>query len=131
MTKTEALHRRRLRRWITALRSGRYKQGQGQLRKTESKKELWCCLGVACDIAKKDLKTDWRMFSYRWQFLGNSGTLPSKVIKYYGLDASDPSLNKDRTITCTVANDGSGGDRWSFKKIALALERRYLKTDVG
>lgn len=37
------------RKWLTALRSGKYKQGEGVL-KVKGKQEF-CCLGVACDIA--------------------------------------------------------------------------------
>lgn len=46
-------------RWLTALRSGDYKQGEGVLRnhdydpvtgKPIPGKEVYCCLGVLCDI---------------------------------------------------------------------------------
>jgi hypothetical protein len=33
-------------KWIQALRSGKYKQGQAYLRKDDS----YCCLGVLCDL---------------------------------------------------------------------------------
>lgn len=33
--------------WLTALRSGRYKQGRMMLRSNDEK---YCCLGVLCDI---------------------------------------------------------------------------------
>ena len=35
-------------KWVAALRSGKYKQGTGQLR-TED--DCYCCLGVLCDIS--------------------------------------------------------------------------------
>jgi hypothetical protein len=38
-------------RWLNALRSNNYKQGQGQLRQNDS----YCCLGVLCDVVKDDL----------------------------------------------------------------------------
>lgn len=34
-------------KWLEALRSGRYKQGTGVLRRV---KEEYCCLGVLCDV---------------------------------------------------------------------------------
>lgn len=37
------------RKWITALRSGKYKQGEGELK--IKGKQQFCCLGVACDVA--------------------------------------------------------------------------------
>lgn len=41
-------------RWVMALRSGKYKQGAGEL---QSKVGHYCCLGVACKefIPKRDL----------------------------------------------------------------------------
>lgn len=50
--------------WVKALRSGKYKQTQGQLRNEEATEDRWkassktytgfCCLGVLCDLAIKD-----------------------------------------------------------------------------
>ena len=42
-------------RWLKALRSGRYKQAKGQLRKADS----FCCLGVLCDLARKSKINKW------------------------------------------------------------------------
>lgn len=38
-------------KWLEALRSGKYEQGQVNLR---SKQDKFCCLGVACDLEAKD-----------------------------------------------------------------------------
>jgi hypothetical protein len=35
--------------WVTALRSGEYQQGRGQLKSGNE----FCCLGVLCDLARK------------------------------------------------------------------------------
>jgi hypothetical protein len=37
-------------KWLTALRSGEYKQGPGALRRGDE----FCCLGVLCDLAVKE-----------------------------------------------------------------------------
>lgn len=37
-------------KWIKALRSGEYAQGQSCLRLNEGSKPQFCCLGVACDL---------------------------------------------------------------------------------
>lgn len=37
-------------KWVDALRSGKYKQGQGKLRHGDS----FCCLGVLCDLAEAE-----------------------------------------------------------------------------
>lgn len=34
-------------KWLAALRSGKYEQGQSQLRPTDTE---FCCLGVLCDL---------------------------------------------------------------------------------
>jgi len=47
-------------RWIAALRSGSYKQTQGQLRSV-SEPNCYCCLGVLADLYLKDTQQDWRL----------------------------------------------------------------------
>lgn len=37
-------------RWVAALRSGRYTQGQGALRSEDN----FCCLGVLCDLVNPE-----------------------------------------------------------------------------
>lgn len=42
-------------RWVRALRSGEYKQGQGFLRQTLNNGELlYCCLGVLCELYSRE-----------------------------------------------------------------------------
>lgn len=53
---TEKLPPEFKKKWVEALRSGKYKQGSGQLYSDDYKK--YCCLGVAgsiCGISKKEL----------------------------------------------------------------------------
>lgn len=38
-------------KWLEALRSGKYKQGAGYLRRRD---ESYCCLGVLCDIVEPE-----------------------------------------------------------------------------
>lgn len=38
--------------WVKALRSGRYKQGKNRLRSRDGDQLRYCCLGVACNLAK-------------------------------------------------------------------------------
>lgn len=75
-------------RWIAALRSGEYQQGQGYLRPTENS---WCCLGVLCDLYAKDGHAEWRAGSQFYEFVYDNlafpatGVLPTPVIKWAGL----------------------------------------------
>lgn len=45
---------RLLRRWLKALRSGKYRQGRRKLRQPDLEGECFCCLGVLCEILVED-----------------------------------------------------------------------------
>lgn len=40
-------------KWVKALRSGRYKQTQQQLKSIEGGKPYYCCLGVLCTVSRE------------------------------------------------------------------------------
>lgn len=40
-------------KWLEALESGEYKQAKDQLRRTVGKGYEYCCLGVACQVARE------------------------------------------------------------------------------
>jgi hypothetical protein len=48
------MHPELKKKWLEALRSGEYKQGQGCLRKSTSEGDKFCCLGVLTDIVIKN-----------------------------------------------------------------------------
>lgn len=107
------------RKWIKALRSGRYEQGISRLRTDDS----YCCLGVACDISglgKWVGTTHLPRYRIGHNEEDRSGflSLPS-LRKYYGCDSAGftlDSLGKDMI----TLNDQ---DRWSFEQIADALQK--------
>jgi len=47
-------------RWLVALRSGEFKQGQGALRKEYRGNYAYCCLGVLCTLTKGKWNGDFR-----------------------------------------------------------------------
>ena len=52
-----AVNKAVIKRWVKALRSGKYKQGLGALKATDSEgKPRYCCLGVLCDLHAKKTK---------------------------------------------------------------------------
>ena len=109
------INKARVRRLVTALRSGKYKRGKGQLRDDDK----FCCLGVACDISGVG---EWQGDAYVVKKWGAGfATLPGPVAKYFGFNENDPFLT-DGTRASTV------NDAWkkSFKVIADMFERRYL-----
>lgn len=60
-------------KWVAALRSGKYKQTQGQLRSDDK----YCCLGVACDLAMETGVIS--------SFIGTNLGLPKPVQDWIGL----------------------------------------------
>ena len=49
-------------KWLKALRSGKYKQGKERLRETTEGKQEYCCLGVLSDIHREETKGHWNGF---------------------------------------------------------------------
>ncbi len=76
-------------KWLKALRSGKYKQGKGALkREINQKKECaFCCLGVLCDIIDN---TKWRTERTVYEYNNNgevvSGVLPISLTSKYNID---------------------------------------------
>lgn len=115
------------RRWVEALRSGKYKKTTGQLhvaQSTHSQPSGYCCLGVLTALAIEDgveVPADWP---------GLAG-LPSPVKDWAGLDSRFPqvpfrheALEADE-IGLTALNDGDELDirKRSFKEIADKIEK--------
>lgn len=98
-------------RWLEALRSGEYKQGQRRLRNNSDEH---CCLGVLCDLIDPGA---WEsgMEGYRWKE-GHSGLIPDATLDRIGLRSSDQA-------TCARLNDHGN----SFDVIASWIEK-YVET---
>lgn len=98
-------------KWVDALRSGKYKQGTGCLRNTSNH---FCCLGVLCDIYGEGLwisagKNDQYFFD-----LYNEQT--AEILPNYILNAVGISSNDQEAL---MAMNDSGD---SFESIAKVLE---------
>jgi hypothetical protein len=99
-----------VRRWISALKSGKYNQAQHGLRSSTG----FCCLGVACDLydpAGWKKKSNSHAFTYK----GRVGFIPESVARYFGIHGTDQSV---------LANMNDSGV--PFNKIALHIEAKYL-----
>ena len=114
-------------RWIQALRSGEYKQGQGALHNYNE--NTFCCLGVLCDLHAKETNTSWVDYpeeNWRSDYLGNDISLPNKVIEWSGLEDHDPLINRKlsplihRTLSLAMYNDEKG---YSFDQLADLIEK--------
>jgi hypothetical protein len=110
-------------KWITALRSGKYKQGRYILRTTDNSE--FCCLGVACEIHPDfDLNNEWcAMYSLPPEHIMQEYGIAFKqhvslintVRGQYGLIMEQPSL----ASFLVHLNDNVGYD---FKEIADWIE---------
>lgn len=115
----------RIRKWVAALRSGKYKQTKRQLQRDDA----YCCLGVAQRIFKgKPLS----------RIEKNLGYMTHSCARYFGLVGKDPDSGHEivanppllltkkhgRKIPATELNDRLG---WNFKRIANAIERTFLE----
>jgi hypothetical protein len=114
-----------IQQWVTALRSGKYKQGTGQLKNYDG---AMCCLGVACDISGLG---SWRGETYVVSPYDLSRTnLPQAVIDYFSVDSANPTLltsPEGNDLTAISANDVR---HMSFNEIADLLEQRYTQVAV-
>lgn len=78
-------------KWISALRSGKYPQGTHRL----NRQGKYCCLGVACEVAgiKPELSTTEGTFSYNC----STASAPESLLKY-GIDSCGTLQNVDKTL---------------------------------
>ena len=102
----------RLRAWVRALRSGKYRQGKGQLKRGNN----YCCLGVASEVYARETEKEWNTGGF---------LLDCAVMKWFGLDSENPIICE---ISASSLNDGDDdGDipRHSFKQIANLIEKHF------
>lgn len=108
-------------RWVAALRSGVYPQTQEKLRDDKG----FCCLGVLCDVVKKDLGEDWGdpvNDSGAYSFISYQVELPARVINLCGFKGCEiqhgsPYANGKSLV---LMNDR---DRNTFDEIADTIEK--------
>lgn len=105
--------------WVDALRSGQYSQTEEILRDNAG----FCCLGVLCDLYKKELNvgtwedrspfdSDGSNFVFIIDGIAESGALPGKIASLLDLQDDDQS-------TLVDLNDQQGFD---FEDIADWIE---------
>lgn len=113
--------------WLAALRSGDYKQAQGNLAAINTREGTigFCCLGVLCDVAMRngvDVEARYVPGSHGGLITYNSsvGVLPGAVQDWAGLSVPNPTLSDGEISTAAaIWNDGYDA---SFEKIADLIE---------
>lgn len=115
-------------RWVEALRSGKYEQGKRRLRSENT----FCCLGVLCDLYRIDQggRADWKYGELGCSFLGQMNELPIEVARWSGLNdtagdavfiASIDSGPYDIPDQCLAEHNDEGR---TFEQIADAIEKQ-------
>lgn len=113
--------------WLTALRSGEYKQGSGFLRIVgqNGTENRFCCLGVLCDLAVKAGVTEVLTERYETRYGKdgdtNTAVLPGHVREWAGLDTHAGSYGAEKSYSLTGDNDGG----MTFSEIADVIEKEF------
>ncbi len=98
-------------KWVAALRSGEFQQTKGVLRSPEG----YCCLGVACEVYRRETGAgEWDDSN---QFQGHGDVPPIEVQRWLGLKRANGAMDDD-SLCLTERNDD--GD--SFAQIAAVIE---------
>ena len=130
------------RRWVRALRSGKYKQGRSYLKQKTAKGDLrYCCLGVLCELyqaerarkgqRKLTVKVEFNDLVFDRVFLfktpgsardGEYGALPLPVMRWAGMRSHLGDYGDGAALT--IDNDTH---RKSFRRIATVIEKNVNK----
>lgn len=106
--------------WVDALRSGKYKQGTGQLLEVTGVYTVHCCLGVLCDIASAGGVISTSRNEFGTKYDKEHYTLPAKVVEWAGLDNNDPTVTWEHyQRTLSQINDSGEAN---FNDIADLIE---------
>lgn len=105
--------------WISALKSGEYKQGKYKLRKGNA----FCCLGVLCDLAIKnnvDIKISKSVVGYSYD--DSKVKLPLKVRDWAGMLTQTGNFSSHGIAISLMRLNDNGTP---FKNIAEIIETAY------
>jgi len=103
-------------KWISALRSGKYKQTNNTLKNSFG----YCCLGVLCDISEV---SEWDSYN---EYENNNMFLPESVKEWAGMSSDVgkfPDSDGPRYSTLMSKNDSGS----SFNEIADLIETNWEK----
>jgi hypothetical protein len=104
--------------WLTALRSGLYRQGEGAL----NNNQFFCCLGVLCDVYQKQtgdgawINNNEVGLTFSSEEAGSHSILPKFVQIWAGMSDENPIIEGDKSLA-EYNDDGVG-----FEDIADLIE---------
>lgn len=102
--------------WVAALRSGEFKQGSGALHTADGS---YCCLGVACELHRRDHGGQWLYNSY----LGKHGLLPYEVMQWLGLCTIDGQHHDQDGLGESSLDELNDRGGLTFDEIADIIEK--------
>jgi hypothetical protein len=130
-----------MKKWVNELRSDRYKQGAGLLKKKyEDGTIQHCCLGVLCELYQSEMKKNKKkqlneveedhpnIFdltdTMAYSFDGDNSRLPEAVIIWGGIHDQDRELQNCLTQKYeSLADMNDNGE--SFETIADVIEKEW------
>lgn len=108
-------------KWVAALRSGEFQQGQYVLRSGDS----FCCLGVLCELHRREAGGEWvdddggAPIDRASLYLGFDTGLPREVMDWAGVHSANGAFFGDAR-TLAIINDNGG----AFFEIADLIEEK-------
>ena len=128
-----------MKKWVKALRSGKFKQGTGTLKQFDSKGNAQhCCLGVLCELYNDSMRKSKKKtlpekvydndmdFPHGYcRFGGKRDDLPKEVMEWAGIDNSVGEFTTDNTIYSVYSLADLNDTGRKFKTIADIIEKNY------
>ena len=126
-----------MKKWIKALRSGKFKQGIGMLKQFNSKGQArHCCLGVLCELYNEEMKKNHKktlsekicdnafgsQYGYT-TFNGVADSLPERVSDWSGIGTSFGRFYGKDTLPEALADLNDSGRK--FNTIANIIETNW------
>lgn len=116
-------------RWVAALRSKKFKQARGALRRNGwGEGESFCCLGVLCELAREEGVVERARDGYVDPFNEYdyaSGVLPGAVKRWAGIDTQKGYFGNDGYNRKSLAKINDDGN--DFDVIANLIEQNYTR----
>lgn len=107
-------------RWIKALRSGDYRQAKYKLKLNEN---TMCCLGVLCDITKKETGGDWDHNSFGIDGDVTSDVLPKIIADKLGISYDSQFFAKGTSESTQLSELNDTGS--TFRDIANIIDENF------
>jgi len=116
-----------MKKWVKALRSGKYKRGSGWLKQDTPTGVRHCCLGVLCEITPGVTwrKDNDKVYRARADHGSDTMSLPREVMEYAGMNTSHGYIEGKRGKHSLDDINDSG--KYSFSKIADIIEKHWEK----